>query len=92
VKELNLSGLPFMFPSYKALDAVEAGEPGERLFRAMGQKGVVPIAWGENGFRELTNSKRPVRRPEDLQGLRIRVVGIPIFVGQVGGFTRNTRA
>jgi TRAP-type transport system periplasmic protein len=79
VKELNLFALPFMFQSYKALDAVEAGEPGERLFRLMDQKGVVPIAWGENGFRELTNSKRQVRRPEDLQNLKVRVVGIPIF-------------
>jgi Bacterial extracellular solute-binding protein, family 7/CBS domain len=43
-------------------------------------KRVIPIAWGENGYRELTNSKRPIRRPEDLQGLNIRVVGIPIFV------------
>jgi tripartite ATP-independent transporter DctP family solute receptor len=80
VKELNLFALPFMFPSYRALDAVQAGEPGKRLFKQIERKGVVPIAWGENGFRELTNAKRPVRRPEDLQGLRIRVVGIPILV------------
>jgi tripartite ATP-independent transporter DctP family solute receptor len=80
VKELNLFALPFMFPGYKALDAVQAGEPGKRLFKLIEQSGVVPIAWGENGFRELTNSKRPVRRPEDLHGLKVRVVGIPIFV------------
>jgi TRAP-type transport system periplasmic protein len=79
VKELNLFALPFLFPGYPALDAVQAGEPGRRLFRLMEDKGVVPIAWGENGFRELTNSKRPVRKPEDLQGLKIRVVGSPIF-------------
>jgi tripartite ATP-independent transporter DctP family solute receptor len=80
VKELNLFALPFMFPSYSALDAVEAGDPGKRLFKLVEQKGVIPIAWGENGYRELTNSKRPIRRPEDLHGLNIRVVGIPIFV------------
>jgi tripartite ATP-independent transporter DctP family solute receptor len=80
VKELNLFALPFLFQSYQAVDAVQAGEPGKRLFTLIGQKGVVPITWGENGFRELTNSKRPVRRPEDLQGLKVRVVGIPIFV------------
>jgi tripartite ATP-independent transporter DctP family solute receptor len=80
VKELNLFSLPFMFPSYTALDAVEAGEPGARLFKLIEQQGVVPIAWGENGFRQVTNSKRPIHRPEDLQGLRIRVPGIPIFV------------
>jgi TRAP-type transport system periplasmic protein len=79
VKELNLFSLPFMFPTYQAVDAVQAGEPGKHLLKLIEQKGVIPIAWGENGFRELTNSKRPVRRPEDLQGLRIRVVGVPIF-------------
>ena len=79
VKELNLFALPFLFPSYQAVDAAQAGEPGKRLFKLIEQKGVIPIAWGENGFRELTNSKRPVRRPEDLQGLKVRVVGIPIF-------------
>ena len=80
VKELSLFGLPFMFPSYTALDAVEAGEPGTRLFKLIEQQGAVPIAWGENGFREVTNSKRPIRRPEDLQGLTIRVPPIPILV------------
>jgi len=80
VKELNLFALPFMFPSHRALDAVQAGEPGKRLFKEIERKGVIPIAWGENGFRELTNSKRPIRRPEDLQGLRVRVVGVPIFL------------
>ena len=79
VKELNLFNLPFMFPNHPALDAVEAGEPGKRLFELIEQKGVVPIAWGENGFREVTNSKRPIRRPEDFHGLNIRVVGVPIF-------------
>jgi TRAP-type transport system periplasmic protein len=80
VKELNLFALPFLFPSYAALDAVEAGEPGKRLMNLIEQKGVVPIAWGENGFREVTNSKRSIRRPEDFHGLNFRVVGIPIFL------------
>ncbi len=79
VKELNLFALPFMYPSYRALDTVQASGPGKRLFTLIEDKGVVPIAWGENGFRELTNARRAVRRPEDLQGLRIRVVPVPIF-------------
>lgn len=79
-KELNLFSLPFMFPSYTAIDAVEAGEPGTRLFKVIEQQGVVPIAWGENGFRQVTNSNHPIRRPEDLHGLKIRVPGVPIFV------------
>jgi TRAP-type transport system periplasmic protein len=79
VKELNLFGLPFMFPSYTALDAVEAGEPGTLLFKLIERQGAVPIAWGEKGFREVTNSKHPIRRPEDLHGLTIRVPPHPIL-------------
>ena len=80
VNELNLFVMPFMYPSYQALDAVQRGEPGNRLFKLMENKGVIPLAWGENGFRQLTNSKRPVKSPTDLRELRIRVVGSPIFI------------
>jgi len=80
VKELNLFSLPFFFPSYKALDAVEYGEVGNRLFKIIEEKGVVGLGWAENGFRDLTNSKRSVTKPEDLEGLKLRVVGSPIFI------------
>ena len=39
-----------------------------------------PLAWAENGFRQVTNSKRPIASPADLKGLRIRVVGNPLFM------------
>ncbi len=62
VKELNLFALPFFFSSYKALDAVENGEVGKQLFKIIEEKGVVGLGWAENGFRELTNSKRSCRQ------------------------------
>src|SRR3990172_10219760 len=80
VKELNLFSLPFFFPGYEALDAVENGAAGKRIFKIVAEKGVVPLCWGENGFREVTNSKRPVRKPGDMEGLKLRVVGSPIFI------------
>lgn len=80
IKELNLFSLPFFFPDYKHLDAVEAGEPGKRIYKIIEEKGVLGLGWGENGYRELTNSKHPVRKPEDLNGLKVRVVGSPIFI------------
>lgn len=80
VKELNLFSLPFMFPSYKALDAVQNSPVGEKIFKIIESKGVIPLAWGENGFRQVTNSVRPIRKPSDLEGLKIRVVGSPIFI------------
>ncbi|MBO0764999.1 MAG: DctP family TRAP transporter solute-binding subunit [Hyphomicrobiaceae bacterium] len=79
VPELNLFSLPFLMPDYKAIDAITAGEPGKKLFETIASKDIVPLAWGENGFRELTNSKRAIRAPDDLRGLKIRVVGSPLF-------------
>ncbi|MEM0026018.1 MAG: DctP family TRAP transporter solute-binding subunit [Zestosphaera sp.] len=87
VKELNLFILPFFFPEggskgdiYKAVDAVVEGEAGRRILQILESYGVIGLAWGENGFRQLTNWKQPVTKPEDLAGLKIRVVGSPIFI------------
>ncbi|WP_440995494.1 DctP family TRAP transporter solute-binding subunit [Arhodomonas sp. SL1] len=79
VQELNLFSLPFLMPDYAAIDALTGGEVGDRIFAAIERQGVVPLAWGENGFRELTNSVRPVRTPGDVEGMKIRVVGSPLF-------------
>ena len=80
VKELNLFAMPFLMPDYKAIDALTQGEVGKEIFKILAGKDTVPLAWGENGFRELSNSKKPIRKPEDLKGLKIRVVGSPLFL------------
>jgi TRAP-type C4-dicarboxylate transport system substrate-binding protein len=80
VKELNLFAMPFLMPDYKAIDALTQGEVGKEIFNILTGKDTVPLAWGENGFRELSNSKKPIRKPEDLKGLKIRVVGSPLFL------------
>jgi tripartite ATP-independent transporter DctP family solute receptor len=79
VPELNLFSLPFLMPDYQAIDALTNGEAGEMVFEAVRNKGVVPLAWGENGFRELSNSKGVITKPSDLEGMKIRVVGSPLF-------------
>jgi TRAP-type transport system periplasmic protein len=79
VQELNLFSMPFLMPDYKAIDAITRSDVGKKLFEIIASKDVVPLAWGENGFRELTNSKRAIRSPDDLKGLKIRVVGSPLF-------------
>jgi tripartite ATP-independent transporter DctP family solute receptor len=79
VKELNLFSLPFLMPDYAAIDALTQGPVGSDVFRILEKQGVVPLAWGENGFREVTNSKRPIRTPADMKGLKFRVVGSPLF-------------
>lgn len=79
IKELNLFALPFLMSGEAALDALTQGEVGKELFAIIAKKEVVPLAWGENGFRQLSNSKHPIRQPGDLKGLKIRVVGSPLF-------------
>jgi tripartite ATP-independent transporter DctP family solute receptor len=79
VKQLNLFSMPFLMPDYQAVDALTQGEVGKEIFAAIDKAGVLPLAWSENGYRELTNSKRPVRSPADLKGMKIRVVGSPLF-------------
>lgn len=83
IKELNLPALPFFIANnpdpFKALDAIENGKSGAMLVKAIEKTGVKFVAWGENGFRELTSSKGPITKPEDLKGLKVRVCGTPIF-------------
>ncbi len=79
IKELNLFSLPFLTRNHAGLDAVVQGEVGKRIMQIVEKAGVVPLAWGENGFREVTNSKREIRSPDDMKGLKFRVVGSPIF-------------
>lgn len=84
IKQLNLFSLPFLMPDEKAFDALTTGPVADDLFAILEKQGVVPLAIGENGFRELSNSKLDITTPADLKGLKIRVVGSPIFID---GFT-----
>lgn len=79
VRELNLFSLPFLMPDYKAMDALTQGEVGKELFAVLEKHDVVPLAWGENGFREMSNSKRPIASPADMRGMKFRVVGSPLY-------------
>ncbi len=89
VKELNLFSVPFLMPDYTAIDALTQGVVGRELFRIIDSRGVLPLAWGENGFREITNSKQAIRTPADLKGLKFRVVGSPLFLDTFSALGAN---
>lgn len=80
IPEMNVFSLPFFINTYGNLDRLEEGATGKAIFQAMEKKGLIGLAWGENGFRQLTNSLKPVKKPEDLEGMKIRVTGSPMFV------------
>jgi tripartite ATP-independent transporter DctP family solute receptor len=89
IKELNLFSLPFLMPDYAAIDALTQGQVGKDIFARLEKAGVVPLAWGENGFREVTNSKRELRKPSDFKGLKFRVVGSPLFLDTFSALGAN---
>jgi tripartite ATP-independent transporter DctP family solute receptor len=79
VKSHNLFSLPFFINTYENLDKIEYGETGKKMFAEMEKMQVKALAWGENGFRQITNNVRAVRTPEDMKGLRLRVCPTPIY-------------
>lgn len=80
VPELQLFDLPFLFPTPEDADAVLDGEIGQDMLAAFDGSGIHGLAWAENGYRQLTNSQRAVSAPEDVEGLRVRVMENPIQV------------
>ena len=89
VREVGLFQLPFLMPDHKAFDALLRGEVGRDIFAVMERREVVPLAWGENGFREISNSKRAIRTPEDLRGMKIRFAAGAIFTDIFNGLGAN---
>ena len=89
VREVGLFQLPFLMPDHKAFDALIRGEVGRDIFSVMERREVVPLAWGENGFREISNSRRAIRTPEDLRGMKIRFAAGAIFTDIFNGLGAN---
>jgi tripartite ATP-independent transporter DctP family solute receptor len=80
VPEVAILDIPFLFRDYAHARAVLDGPIGQDLLTKFPSKGIVALAWGENGFRHMTNSKRPVNSPEDLRGLKMRTMENPIHI------------
>jgi len=77
VPEIKALEMPFVLPSYEAADKVLDGAIGQELGKKFEKSGFVALAFLDNGFRNVTNSKRPVKTPEDLKALKIRTMEAP---------------
>lgn len=72
VPELAALGLPFMFKDSASAIQLLAGKIGQQLNAKFDAVGIVPIGWWDNGIRHITNSKRAIKTPDDLKGMKIR--------------------
>ncbi|UEM01943.1 TRAP transporter substrate-binding protein [Skermanella rosea] len=74
VPEVAVVDIPFLFKDYTHARAVLDGPIGQDMLKLFPDKGIVALAWGENGFRHITNSKRPINDPADAKGLKVRTM------------------
>ncbi len=79
VEEMAVFELPFLFPTPEAAYSVLDGPIGQELLDKLADVNLKGLAYAERGFRNLTNSERAVNSPEDLDGLRIRVMENPVY-------------
>jgi tripartite ATP-independent transporter DctP family solute receptor len=89
VSDFGVYDLPFVFTTDKEADTVLDGPFGQKLLDSLQPKGMVGLVYWENGFRDLTNSKRPVAKMEDMQGIKLRVMQNPVYIDMFKGFGAN---
>lgn len=80
VKEFGVLNLPKQIVSEQEADALLDGPFGQKLLDKLPEKGLVGLAFWENGFRHLTNSKHPIVKADDIAGLKVRVIQNPLFI------------
>ncbi len=79
-KEMALWDTPFLISNAKEADALLDGPVGDKIRNKLQDKGLVGLAYWENGFRNLTNSKRAINKVEDLEGIKLRVMQNNVFL------------
>jgi len=88
-KEFGIFDFPFLFASPQEADAVTDGPFGKKLLDKLQAKNLVGLGYWELGFRNLTNSKRPITKAEDIAGLKIRVIQSPIYIDMFNALGAN---
>ncbi len=90
VPQLGVFTLPFILPDHKAWDAVTS-QPAvmDEYFDLVRKAGAEPLAVGETGYRQISNSKRALKAPDDLKGIKVRVVGSPMYGEIMSGMGAN---
>lgn len=89
VPETDVVNLPFIFKSDDHMHRVMDGPVGDEITAAMSKKGLNSLAWYDSGARSFYNSKHAIKEPEDMKGLKVRVMNNDLFVGMVEALGGN---
>ena len=79
-KQFGVFDLPFLFNSAQEAFAIVDGPVGTRMLDDLSKQGVIGLGIWDLGFRNMTNSKRPIAKAEDVAGLKIRVIASPVYI------------
>ena len=82
VREFELFDLPYIFDSYDDLHKVGDGPVGRSLFKKLESKGIIGLAFWDNGFKDMSANK-PIRTPEDVRGLKMRIQSSKVLGDQM---------
>lgn len=88
-ERFRLLDLPFVFGNHREADAVTSGPFADKLMEPLQANKLVGLALWENGFRALSNSKRPISQLADFKGLKMRVIGAPAFIDTFSALGTN---
>jgi tripartite ATP-independent transporter DctP family solute receptor len=80
---MGVVDLPFLFTSPEHVDEVLDGPVGRALLDGLESAGIKGLSFFENGFRNFTNSRRPLKKPEDFEGLKFRTMENPVHLASV---------
>ena len=89
VPSINVLSLPFLFNSVDQMHAVMDGPIGKRFSDDMSKEGIVSLAWFDSGARSFYDTKHPIEKPSDLDGLKVRVMNNQLYVDMVDDMGGN---
>ena len=92
VDDINVVNMPFLFKNTAHSEKMMDGEIGQALLdkiSANANAGLVALCWMNSGARSIYNSKRPIKSVNDLKGLKVRVIGNPIFIDMMNALGGN---
>ena len=87
--EANVVSLPFVFRDMEHMHRALDGEAGDRISQGMADKGLIALAWYDSGARSFYNSQKPIEKPEDVQGMKVRVMNNDLYSGMISALGGN---
>ena len=87
--EANVVSLPFIFKDMDHMHRAMDGAPGDQISAGMAKKGMIALAWYDSGARSFYNSKHPINKPEDVKGMKVRVMNNDLYSGMIAALGGN---